>query len=527
MLTDRSLDRPDELYQFFKDLDPLEVGFNIEEIEGINTTSSLAGDGMRDKVTRFFARLLHLVRQDKAPLRIRELENGRSRLAGSLYGNACFASENNPLSILAVGADGRLATFSPELLQAPDDPSRDTFATVDDIDFTRLYDLPAFTRINDAVQAGVEACRRSCPYFSMCGGGAPANKLAEHGRFDATETMNCRLHIQALADVFDNDMAARIAVRQRHGQRQITGQNGGQNAGQNGGRPTPPAPVRLVPAGKPVIRSSAVFPTSGTVRVLCPPDRLEVSAGTADPASQGFDPARFKATALVARSPWRSVTAREYEVLNVRPMAGRRQFLALVHLPEDIRAEALQLGRMAAATIDSPGSRGADFASLEARVAAGLLGAFAGGPDAKPLGVLASHAGIPTLTSDNDDPLLWGLHVDSWVGLPVGARREAPNRMGVNIGSQPRRIQIVDIGLDRLAMMLPDVAGGAYELGNAFMRRYPDYPVLAMTLQPGEAYIAATENLIHDGSSVGMTQPDVLMTILGAYDLPDQDTVVT
>jgi hypothetical protein len=52
------------------------------------------------------------------------------------------------------------------------------------------------------------------------------------------------------------------------------------------------------------------------------------------------------------------------------------------------------------------------------------------------------------------------------------------------------------------------------------MRAYPDYPVTALTIHPGEAYIAATENLIHDGSSMGLTDPDVLFTILGEFTPP-------
>ena len=33
------------------------------------------------------------------------------------------------------------------------------------------------------IAAGVEACRKECEYFSVCGGGAPVNKLAENGSF--------------------------------------------------------------------------------------------------------------------------------------------------------------------------------------------------------------------------------------------------------------------------------------------------------------------------------------------------------
>jgi uncharacterized protein len=43
------------------------------------------------------------------------------------------------------------------------------------------------------IDAGVERCRQSCEYFSVCGGGEPVNKLAENGTFVSTETTYCRM----------------------------------------------------------------------------------------------------------------------------------------------------------------------------------------------------------------------------------------------------------------------------------------------------------------------------------------------
>ena len=43
------------------------------------------------------------------------------------------------------------------------------------------------------IDAGVRACEAECGYFSVCGGGAPINKLAERGAFQATRTSYCAL----------------------------------------------------------------------------------------------------------------------------------------------------------------------------------------------------------------------------------------------------------------------------------------------------------------------------------------------
>ena len=59
---------------------------------------------------------------------------------------------------------------------------------------------PVFQKVNEAVQNGVQECKTSCDYWSLCGGGSPANKFFETGHLDITETMHCRIHVKALTD---------------------------------------------------------------------------------------------------------------------------------------------------------------------------------------------------------------------------------------------------------------------------------------------------------------------------------------
>ena len=63
---------------------------------------------------------------------------------------------------------------------------------------------PALTLEQHAVrdiQEGVEACARGCEYFSVCGGGAPVNKLSENGSFRSTRTVFCAMTQMAPVDV--------------------------------------------------------------------------------------------------------------------------------------------------------------------------------------------------------------------------------------------------------------------------------------------------------------------------------------
>ena len=107
-----------------------------------------------------------------------------------------------------------MSTFSPELLDARH-PRFETFA-LGNVATHSLADLaaePRFKALDGAIREGVGACRRECPYFRWCGGGAPANKLFETGRFEATETLHCRLTRKAVFDVVLGALEARIPAQ--------------------------------------------------------------------------------------------------------------------------------------------------------------------------------------------------------------------------------------------------------------------------------------------------------------------------
>ena len=62
------------------------------------------------------------------------------------------------------------------------------------------------------IRAGVEKCSRSCEYFSVCGGGAPVNKLFENGSFASGSTRFCALTQMAPVDLII-DAFARLQHR--------------------------------------------------------------------------------------------------------------------------------------------------------------------------------------------------------------------------------------------------------------------------------------------------------------------------
>jgi uncharacterized protein len=208
VLTERALDYPERLFDFYVQNGIKEVGFNIEEIEGANTRSSLARNGVEAKVRAFMRRFFALVWDTRGLLKVREFESA----LGHLLADAPVRDEqNSPFAIVSIGHDGTISTFSPELLGARHARFGSfAFGHVAENRLADIEDADLFRTISAEIRRGVRACERTCRYFRWCGGGAPANKLFETGGFDTTETMHCRLSRQAVLDEVIAGIEARV-----------------------------------------------------------------------------------------------------------------------------------------------------------------------------------------------------------------------------------------------------------------------------------------------------------------------------
>jgi uncharacterized protein len=201
VLTNRTLDYADELFDFYSENEIRMVAFNIEEMDGINRTSTLRGPEAEVRFRRFLRRFLERMRGDPERLNLREMQDMLSVIREKgLHGR--HAQDADPMRILSVDVAGNVASFSPELLGTTN-PIYGNFCfgnvLVDDLGTiaARIHG----SRLHADIQAGIAACAQNCAWFTWCGGGSPCNKLAETGSLLSTETMYCRLTRQALLDV--------------------------------------------------------------------------------------------------------------------------------------------------------------------------------------------------------------------------------------------------------------------------------------------------------------------------------------
>lgn len=142
-------------------------------------------------------------------------------------------------------------------------------------------------------------------------------------------------------------------------------------------------------------------------------------------------------------------------------------------------------------------------------------------------GVFTNPPRLQTVTWDPDTEAFIGLHVDSWYAedFPLNRREHAPNRVCVNLGQEDRYFLFLNIAISQMyqSVKCTDTrAAGAHGLSSgarAFMSSYPSYPVVRVRIRPGEAYVAPTENIAHDGSSIDMSTTDVTLSIRGRFEL--------
>jgi uncharacterized protein len=200
VLTRSSLAQPEALFAFYKEFGITDLGFNIEEQEGVHRNSSLRMGHDGANIVDFFKRLGELMLERNFPIAVRELEQ---TLLSIRFLNAQPTPNEQvvPFGIITIDVSGNVYTYSPELVGYS---SRDfpTFS-IGNILKNTFEDLEAsdvLAKLKFEIDRGVAACAAECDYFSICGGGAPSNKLFENESFNSTETMFCRLTKKQVAD---------------------------------------------------------------------------------------------------------------------------------------------------------------------------------------------------------------------------------------------------------------------------------------------------------------------------------------
>jgi uncharacterized protein len=202
VISELSLQYPDEIFDFFYENDFFQLGLNIEELEGINLTSSLFTSNFYTQVETFYKKLFERYICSDNKMIIREFENGFNAVLSDptfidIRKREMHSHQNEPFGIITIDYLGNFSTFSPELIGQKNELYNNfILGNICDSSFKKPKQANVFKSITREINAGVKKCKKECQFFYVCGGGAPSNKYYENNSFNSTETNYCRYTIQ-------------------------------------------------------------------------------------------------------------------------------------------------------------------------------------------------------------------------------------------------------------------------------------------------------------------------------------------
>lgn len=234
--------------------------------------------------------------------------------------------------------------------------------------------------------------------------------------------------------------------------------------------------------------------------------------------------------ALVPRLPWRRPTDLEFDLLLQQPdEMAPGAWLQIITVPRDLIDRFAELRR--ASREGSSDALREYTNSAECRWSIDHAMDYARSltwPTQKTLqhgSVFYRPAGLPTSTLYQDN-MQRGLHIDTGYPVSVAKRKYSPNRLSINLGLCDRFLLFVNLGLEQIEAMLAEHRAAYQPLAESpdiraisasFYQAFPGYPVVKVRLRPGEAYIAPTETMIHDGCTEGQTSYDVQFAVHGHF----------
>jgi hypothetical protein len=261
-------------------------------------------------------------------------------------------------------------------------------------------------------------------------------------------------------------------------------------------------------------------------------DRVRLSSGTIVAQEERLD-GNYQEGAVVPRPDWRSLTAADRRILiaeSCPKVYGNT--VSVIRIPSPLLDPFRSLrgaGGEQPTTYDSfPKMSDKDRSKAADAIIGYLQQHFQRSNAGKDCGieggVFTRPPGQPTVTWDPEARAYIGLHVDSWYDFPLNRREYAPNRICVNLGQEDRFFLFSNIPIGQMYQLAKHSdTSASFDIGltsgvRAFMTSYPSYPVVRIRIRPGEAYIAPTENIAHDGSSVDMDHIDVTLSIRGCFE---------
>jgi uncharacterized protein len=486
-----SLDYPDEMFEFFMSNNMTgHVCFNFEEYESNNSTSYYDGDvdleTLLKKYKAFYSRFYDLVIKYGEPFQVREFENLKSNLLTYVYHSErnMSSEEVTACRIITINHKGDVSTFSPELSGGY---LEEDFSIGNINDVTCIDDLrnsPKLLSLTSEVNAGIKKCKDSCDYFNFCGGGGASNKFSENGTFDSSETRYCKFHKQGLVDLLSELLQ----------------------------------PKKSLMEGVQILN----------IDYLIKEKEITISSGIEWTKSTPLN-SYYLEKSKIPKSDWRELTEKEVNTLRYTKGFDTNfsNSISVISIPDTILPKTLlneihhpQNG----STIDTTHISACLKPYKDNLVK--YLSSMTIDEKIEPKSLLATYIkGFPTTTFDperNNNYI--GLHIDNWENNQLTDRHKSKPRICINLSLKERYFMYINLSLRQMYTLInglenekKKIINAQNEIVHTFMTQNPDYPVVKIKIAPLCAYIAPTENIIHDGYNPHSESLDVTGTFFGQF----------
>ncbi|MGB7057313.1 MAG: hypothetical protein WBD58_06380 [Geitlerinemataceae cyanobacterium] len=221
----------------------------------------------------------------------------------------------------------------------------------------------------------------------------------------------------------------------------------------------------------------------------------------------------YYSEAIVPRLPWREPTAAEQQILLSRKFNNVSDFyIKIISIPYDILYYFNAIRILQNSTILEE-----ELKKVRYKKGINLMEKYLEtfrlhNASFTKYGIGCNHPKQRTVTIGVDNCRV-GLHIDNPLNSSL-------YRILVNIGSEARYFLFINLSIYQLYNWILKIdsngvnrTSGSSRIAQLFMGLYPNYPVVKLRVNPGEAYIAPTEHIAHDGCTEDSNCLDIFFTM--------------
>jgi hypothetical protein len=217
------------------------------------------------------------------------------------------------------------------------------------------------------------------------------------------------------------------------------------------------------------------------------------------------DEPSYDPLAALPSDSWEPLSVEEVAALRPSPDTPDSAVFEMVRLP----VTEGQLDKLREASIEFNLAEGSQTATFDP---------FGGRYPSIFLGHTDSPAGQRTTTVDQSVNRRTGIHLDNWDKLPLAERDRSRRRLAINLGPGDRYVLLATLDVRDLHAEHP-IDAPFPRTGHVrdFVRKGGSLRCVRIRLEPGEGYVAPTELVPHDGSTLGMEAPSRIAFWLGNW----------